>query len=220
MTSLRTDRRPVSVRPARHNARETAAGLVAGLVLLALTVGLPLVLLTVAPPSAPHETPTWAALVSSLTRPDDGSLLRSALVVVAWGAWAGFAVSVLVEVLSVARRRPTPRIPLLRLPQHGAASLVALVVILLGPPAATTTGPTTAAVLPDGRAATVASQPAHPVPTTQGADPAPVGEPHGRARHLERTAHAPTIVVQRHDTLWGLAERHLGSGRASTRSSS
>ena len=138
MTSLRTDRRPVSVRPARHNARETAAGLVAGLVLLALTVGLPLVLLTVAPLSAPHETPTWAALVASLTRPDDGSLLRSALVVVAWGAWAGFAVSVLVEVLSVARRRPTPRIPLLRLPQHGAASLVALVVILLGPPAATT----------------------------------------------------------------------------------
>ena len=112
----------------------------------------------------------------------------------------------------MARRRPTPRIPLLRLPQHGAASLVALVVILLGPPAATTTGRPPQRCRP-----TDAWRPRHRSRHTRAHDPgrrpgtggrtARPGAPPGAA-----PVHAPTIVVQRHDTLWGLAERHLGSG--------
>jgi DNA-binding SARP family transcriptional activator len=191
-------------------------GVLAAAMLLAIVVGLPLVLGAVAPLRLPDGMPDWSSALDSLTRPDDGGLLRAALTLVAWVAWACFVGCVLLEVVSVVRRKPTPRLPLLHLPQQGAASLVAAVVVLLG----STGAGLAASYAQSGAAAAPVRLPgvAMVASVTVAADPTP-SHGHPQATHVERggaaepaTDELPTVVVRRHDTLWGLAERHLSSG--------
>ena len=108
-------------RTGRHRrGAEIARALAALLALAALMVGIPALLLVVAP-ALDRPTLSWQAITSALTRPDDGHLLLTALTLLAWGAWAVFAVSVVVETVAMLRGLPTPRLPLAGAPQKVAA---------------------------------------------------------------------------------------------------
>ncbi len=108
--------------------RRTAGDLVRGLgaagLLLVMVVGIPALLLVV---GQLHVVgmPSWSTVWGALTRPDDGHLFLAALTVLAWLAWATFTLSVIVEAIAILRGLPSPRLPLLSVPQHAAAALVA-----------------------------------------------------------------------------------------------
>lgn len=211
MTSRRAHPYSAGRRPRRFV--EVTQGVLAAVALVVVVVGLPLALRIVSPVDLPDRVPSWDTVLDSLTHPDDGGVLRLVLTVVAWTAWACFAGCVVLEVVSVVRRRATPQIPLLRLPQHGAASLVAAVLLLGSSGGGVTAGFGPGAAPSPGRlpvAATTVTGTAEAVAAGQ-----PLGSPEPATRshpRVEGAARMPTVVVRRHDTLWGLAERHLSSG--------
>jgi len=125
----------------RRTAVDVARGAAAFVVLLLCCVGIPWILLVVAP-LGPLGVPTWAGVSGALTRPDDGHLFLSALSVLAWMAWLVFTTSVVLEAVAVIRGLPTPRLPLLGSVQRPAAALVAAAAVLLSShPLATTVDP-------------------------------------------------------------------------------
>ncbi|HEX6887062.1 MAG TPA: hypothetical protein VF143_03060, partial [Candidatus Nanopelagicales bacterium] len=159
-----------------------------------------------------------AALGSgSLLRPDDGALLLVLLLAVAWAAWAVMAVTVGLEAWAAARRVPTPRLPGLAGPQRLASALVASLMVVLAS-GATTAGAAAAtsghaAAPPLALALARVTAPAAPAPALE-AQPAPAAR--GAAQPPEAIVEpakvGPSVVAARHDTLWRLAERHLGAG--------
>ncbi|MBI1376776.1 MAG: LysM peptidoglycan-binding domain-containing protein [Frankiales bacterium] len=206
--------------PGRRRLRDTVTGLVALGALLALVIGIPFVLAIVAPV---HGWPTlsWTGIANALTRPDDGHLFLAALALVAWISWAVFTLSVVVEAGAVLRGIPTPRMPLLAAPQRTAASLVAAAALLLSTPTATTTpGTRTAAAVTVLHEASVATPATPQAPQTRPTPPArhPVPSPTSGAKPTpptpvaHRTSGPHTVTVHRGDTLWSIAESHLGSG--------
>lgn len=223
MTLHHPTRQPVvntASAPGRRRLRDTATGLVALGALLAFVIGIPLVLAIVAPV---HGWPTlsWTGIANALTRPDDGHLFLAALALVAWISWAVFTLSVVVEAGAVLRGIPTPRMPLLAAPQRAAASLVAGAALLLSTPAATTTPATRpAAALTVLHQASVATPATAHAPQTRPAPPArhpvPSATSGGKSTPptpvAHRTSGQRTVTVHRGDTLWSIAESHLGSG--------
>lgn len=204
----------------QHTDRQTTrardrlrAGL-ALLVLLALVVGLPFALLVVAPMPVPTAMPDWDGIWQSLIQPDDGSLFVGLLAVVAWLAWAAFTISVLTELTSTMRRVPAPSIPLLGWSQRAAAGLVAASAMLLvsgGPVAMAPAAYAAVGCVPlpiDAQAAPAAAGNSGGLSGT-GSDAGPttpdLAALGGQGDH-------PQVTVVHGDTLWSLAEHHLGSG--------
>ncbi|OJV78672.1 MAG: hypothetical protein BGO37_12570 [Cellulomonas sp. 73-92] len=189
----------------RHNGADLARGLGAALALLGFVAGVPAALVALAPVYLPNQVPTWGQLWDRVMSPDDGSLLLAVLGAIAWIAWAAFTGSVLVELAASARRVHAPRIPLLGGLQRTAARLVATASLLVATASAITTAASpavasslVATVTPDA-AADNAPVAASAAPTTT---PTPAA--------ASASATLPSITVQRGDTLWDLAERHLG----------
>lgn len=182
-------------------------------VLLVLVVGLPVVLAVLAPISLPTRFPSPAQVGAALTTPDHGELLIGALALVAWVAWVVFALSTLVEILATVRGLPAPRLPGLALPQGVAAALVAAAAVMLtttpASPARAATTPTTTATTATPLRSPASLAVAGPVaPTAARHTDNPIAKPVSDA-----PARAyPTITVHRGDTLWELAEHHLGDG--------
>jgi nucleoid-associated protein YgaU/DNA-binding SARP family transcriptional activator len=198
-TATPTERR---TRP-RPTVPELARGAMAFVVLLALVLGMPAALWGLGRALRLFEGLGTSNLASALTSPDDGSLFLAALLLVAWVAWLVFAVSVALELVAFVRGVPTPRLPWLKLPQQGAAALVATAALLVTSGTALLSAPVARPVSvaadfrdPSGGRAPVAveSKAAASMPVT------------------EASRHHPTVAVRRHDTLWSLAESHLGSG--------
>ncbi len=104
------------------------AGLSSLLVLAVLLIGIPAVLILV----AGNPIPTGAALSAAVTRPDYGGafLLGNLLPMVAWIAWATFAVSVLSVIPSTLRGVQPPRLPGLGFQQRTAATLLGAIIIM------------------------------------------------------------------------------------------
>ena len=102
-----------------------AAGrLGAALLLAALVGGVPLALVELVPLSLPRGVPTWDAVWSFITGPDDLGVILGALAVLAWGLWGVFAVSLLAEAVGRARGVRVPSIPLLGWLQRSGAWLL------------------------------------------------------------------------------------------------
>lgn len=202
MTILRNPETPSDRALPRPRLAELARGLMAFVVLVALVLGMPAALWGLGGSLQPFEGRGPSNVFSVLTGPDDGSLFLAAMLLVAWVAWLVVAASVALEVVAFTRRVPTLRLPLMRLPQQGAAALVATAALLVtsGSPfiSAPVARPVAVALL-DLRDPPAASIPAVLEPKT--AASRPVTDP----------SH-PTVEVRRHDTLWSLAESHLGSG--------
>jgi LysM repeat protein len=184
-------------------ARDRLAGLSATLLILLLVVGTPLLLVAIR--ATPwHEN--LADLGTLLTSPDDGTLALLVISAVAWIAWAVMAVSFGVEILAAIRGVPAPRLPGLGLPQGLAGRLVAMAALLFA------VGPSVAPVF--------APHPAHAAPAVEA--PRLVSLPEAATLPPVETA-PPTVTtdtatqtveytVRRGDSLWKIAEEHLGDG--------
>lgn len=191
----------------RRTRTDVVRGLGAAIALAAFLVGVPIALVALAPTYLPHPIPTPAQLWDRVLSPDDGTLLLAVLGVVAWITWAAFTGSVLVELVASARRVRAPSIPLLGGMQHAASRLLATAGVLLAT-ASSITAPAPAAaasalVMPmDERALSAARPEILPAVSEVDETPTLATPPH--------VADLPTVTVKRGDTLWDIAEHHLG----------
>lgn len=178
----------------------------AGLVLL--LGGPPTALLRFVGNPLPSEVPDLATVGDALARTGvaDRTVIKI-LGLLAWFVWIQIAAAVLGEIAGQVRSRPAPSLPVLPGFQPVARHLVAGVVLI-----AALAGPT--------RSGTpVAAGP--PPPVTAPADDvdsgaASVGPSHASSEAAPPAASASLVtreyVVQRHDSLWSIAEALLGNG--------
>ncbi|SNR79469.1 LysM peptidoglycan-binding domain-containing protein [Blastococcus mobilis] len=170
--------------------------LLALLVLAAAVAGIPVGLWQLGGAYLPDELPSWAQVTTALSGPDTGAVFLGLLVVIGWAAWACFALSVTVELVSQLRGLPPLRLPGLAAPQQLAGLLVAAV---LG----VGSGPLLAAPAPAGPPI-VAEQP------VGHEEPPPAPAPPADTRPTAPAAAGPIYTVAPRDTLGRIAARYLG----------
>lgn len=203
-------------RTAHPRGTEVVRALLAAAGIAGFVIGVPIALATVAPIRVPSSAPSFGGVIDALSGPDDGSLLIGTLTVIAWLAWASFAVPLVVELIASLRGVRTPRLPLLGRAQRLAAGLVATAGLLMTAPVATAS----AASVGDATAISA-------MPRVHLQDPGPAQAPGYSSADAEGANAAqpasvtaattlPSVTVERGDTLWDLAERHLGSGHRYT----
>lgn len=212
-----------STRAPARRAATIQRGLLALVVLALLAAGPPAALLAF----VGNPVPKYAMIGGQLT---DQAVI-GLLAAVVWFAWAQLMLAVLIEAAAAVRGAPLPRrIPLTGAQQYLARRLVLAVAFLLAGGAAMSA--TTAAAGP-AVAAVAPSVPGAPVPdlmytqniAARGSVVAPTAEP-GNAVHDRSTTRRAAdradkpgkwYVVKpphggNHDTLWDIADRHLGDG--------
>ena len=190
--------------------RQVLTGLAALLVLLALVAGVPWALVSYIGWPLPHAIPGWQALkVGLTTRGIPTEDLIKALAVVVWAGWAVLTVSIAAEAVEVVSEIRWRRVPLGGATHPFVRFLVtAVVVAMLG----ALPRPTHSGHLP--LAASLATTQEH---TPTGAPPlfaaaalAAVRTPAAAAGgHDAAAENSRRYVVQRRDTLWGIAEKQL-----------
>lgn len=204
-------------------ARQYATGALAVLVLAGILIGLPTLLIALGAHPLPAELPTWDQVRAGLLSRDDGTLALAVIKVLAWTAWAGLAVTILLEVIAQVARRPAPRLPGLFVPQGTVQALVATALALFiaaphtPPPASAATTPGSSGQQTQIVATSVPSLVAavhtgtdYVTHASAGSRPSASGSAPAAADHVVGTV---TYTVQAGDTLWSIAEHHLGSGR-------
>jgi hypothetical protein len=217
--SVMVDRRPDGA-TVGSAGRVVARALAAALVLVGIVVGVPILLLRLGV-ALPIDTAALAP--GALGRPDDGALLLSLLLGLAWLTWALTVASLTIELVATLRRTPTPRLPGMAVPQRLAAALIGALVLVgsmgTAPPASARPAPLATAValvvesVPLGQPEIVAT--ATGTIDRDGHAAAVGGDGQGSSLR-QASASLPMITTQRHDTLWLLAEQHLGSGERFT----
>ncbi|MEV4170172.1 tetratricopeptide repeat protein [Nonomuraea sp. NPDC049709] len=166
--------------------------LVASTVLLVAVVGFPILFYEIAGLPFPDDLPSLQQITKTLGAPDDGTLFLRALELVAWGAWATFSFTVVCEIIAKVRgRHIVPRLPGLRGMQRLAAYLVASATLTVLAP-----GMSNAAAPPP----VVAMAPTHPL-----------GQP--VAVDVDPPSDERIYQVRKGDSLWGIADKELGSPR-------
>jgi LysM repeat protein len=187
----------------RPRIADVGKGLAALAGMAALVVGVPVALLAWVGSPLPAEVPSVSDVTDAIRDtyiPD--SFLVKALALVCWLVWAELLASLLVEAVALARGRKAGAVPFAGRVQRAAARLVAGVA-LLGVLVATrdSSGPDRAEpstlLPPPGTLVTYVTDPVETPNQPAPPAPAPAGP-------------APTYEVQRRDTLWDIAERHLG----------
>nr|WP_011133366.1 LysM peptidoglycan-binding domain-containing protein [Rhodococcus erythropolis]AAP73908.1 putative regulator [Rhodococcus erythropolis] len=184
-------------------------GLLYLITLLALAAGIPFALYTFAGnPLAGVTSLTFDAIKEALTTQDDGTLFLSALTIIGWIAWATFAYSIIIELAAALRGVKVRRIKGLQFQQHSAAILVSGALLLITAGTATAT-PAADILGPNHASPTSISAPAffNDAQTQSPQQSAP-----SWTKTPAQTPAGTTIVTESGDTLWGLAERHLGDG--------
>jgi len=191
-------------------------GLLGSLGLLMIVVGVPVLLWTLGIHPLPSDVPSFREILDGLLSPDDGTFLLLVFGGLAWLAWLFIAFSVVVEIISRLAGVETPRIPGLALPQGIARGLVGTAALLF----------VAAPVVGQATAAQAAVGPASPTPTTaasvsavalgasEAAAVASVDVATPAPQAAEDSPQHATVdhVVEQGDTLWSLAEKHLGDG--------
>jgi len=190
-----------TIRRTTNPWRARITGLGYALTLLVLIVGIPAALWAIRGNPLPTSIPSWQQAKDALLRPDDGHLFLSALIIIAWVAWATFALPVVVELAARVRGLPAPHLPGLHWQQRGAAGLLAGAALLF------TAGQAGAVTLPHH----LTPAPATTISTTQ----------QGATTAADTPAATPTpaavpatvaYTVQQGDTPWGIAHAQLGDG--------
>ncbi|MDA8282106.1 MAG: BTAD domain-containing putative transcriptional regulator [Actinomycetota bacterium] len=207
-------------------------GLGALALLAGLVVGIPWALWHFVGWPLPHHVPTAAQVGRALDRQGiPAQALVDALAVVVWLTWAALMASLAAEIPATLSGRRARRLPLAGAFQPLTGRLVAAVAVAClalaprpghldtpGQPGGrlalvTTRRPTAALVLDranfTGGALTGATRPppAAAAPVRPASGPPPSGAPPAPSAQNAATR---TYVVQRGDTLWGIAERELG----------
>jgi hypothetical protein len=188
----------------QNRVADTGRGLLSLLGVAVLVAGVPAALIAWVGSPLPAGVPSVSDVTDALRDtyiPDE--FLVKALALVCWIVWFELTASLLVEAVAYARGRKAGSVPLAGGLQRGAARLVAGVALLgavvaskgmptPGPsrPLAPAADPVIALVIDDGNATGGAVAPS----ATPAAAPAAL----------------PVYEVQRRDTLWDIAETHLG----------
>jgi hypothetical protein len=215
-TPARPEPQSAHRRPRRSRAGDVLRGLLALVLVTALVVGIPWALIEWVGWPLPATMPSFGEMGDALRSSyvADETIVK-VIACVCWIIWAQLVASLLVETFAYIRGRRAGRVPLAGGLQRAAARLIATVALIgalaaarSGQGVVTTTKPFTLpgstptelvlvsadekarTVLPVDGAGDLAEPPAGPVP----AEPRPV------------------YVVQRYDSLWDIAERHLGNG--------
>ena len=189
----------------RSQLHRTVAGFGSLATILALLVGIPLALWLLAGSPIPTGLPSLSELGDALTQ---NGLSDSALVKivagVGWIAWLQITVSILVEAVAWVRGRPAPHMMFAGPIQPFVRKLIATAALLVSSSNASAFAST--AAMPARPVAALALPLEH------------VTVAHTASPITRRDAAAPTstadmlktYTVVRYDTLWGLAEQHLG----------
>ncbi|WP_331727365.1 LysM peptidoglycan-binding domain-containing protein (plasmid) [Kitasatospora sp. NBC_00374] len=193
-----------------RTAGDVLGALVAGLLLAALLAGIPYGLVEFVGWPLPGEVPSLDALGEMLQNSVSVNVFMDVLAVLVWLLWAQFLVCVAVEVRAVVSGVD------IHLPAAGASQALArkLVTMLLLVGAGTLTAT---------QVASAASLPQHtPVPlpaqVTASAQAVPGAAVQAAVSEAAPAAAGPLYTVQadgsgHHETLWDIAQRHLGDGR-------
>ncbi len=180
----------------RSRIAEVARSLAAGVVLLVLVVAPPIVLARLVGSPLPHN-PNLDDITHSLRgTPISDQVLLKTLAIAGWIGWSNALACVASELVAWKQQRVARHVPLGGLLQPLIAQLVLSVGILLTTARTLTPTASPAAIPLPVTALAVAAQ---DVPTTAAPTATPAPE-------------LPSCVVQRRDSLWVLAERHLGDG--------
>ncbi len=181
--------------------RRITASTTALLALVALLFGVPLALASFAGSPLPDHMPTLDRLGHSLSSPLSDSALLDIVAIIGWLAWAQIAASILVESLAWIRGVRTPRLRLIAPAQPMIRSLIATATFMLSNPAVSGA---LAAPIDAGSTTTHIHTYDELLPTAvrvAAADTAGIPQ---------TSTTTVSYTVQRRDTLWGLAEDHLG----------
>jgi hypothetical protein len=210
-------RTPVQIR--RRTPGDVLAGVGAIILLVALTVGVPIALITVVGLPLPHTVPKLSALTSQL---DITAILRI-LSVIVWLAWIQLVWCVLVEIKAAASHAAaSPKVPLAGATQSLAHRLVTAALLLFTAAAALT--PAVVSHGPPRPAHSVSAQitpaqmtpaqvtPAIPV-TPAGLTAAQAPQSHHHAPNSDKMYTVNPPVGRFHESLWEIAHNHLGDGR-------
>ena len=201
-------RRPPPVRIRRRTPGDLAAGIAAVVLLVALTVGVPIALITVVGLPLPHTMPTLSALTSQL---DITAILRI-LSVIIWLAWVQLVWCVLVEIKAAVSHVGVPsRVPLAGATQSAAHRLVTAALLLFTAAAALTPAVTGVGAVRPAHSVSAQVTPAVPMsaPTL---DDAPAPSLHA-APNSDKMYLVKPPVGRFHESLWEIAQNHLGDGR-------
>ena len=212
-------RQPVQIR--RRTPGDVLAGVGAIVLLVALTVGVPIALITVVGLPLPHTVPKLSALTSQL---DITAILRI-LSVIVWLAWIQLVWCVLVEIkaaAAISHADASPKVPLAGATQSLAHRLVTAALLLFTAAAALTPAvishgpprpaPSVSAQLTPAQLTPAQVTPAIPVtPAGLAAAQAPPSHHHAPNSDKMYTVNPP--VGRFHESLWEIAHNHLGDGR-------
>lgn len=179
-------------------------GLSALIATVALLVGIPAGLILF----AGNPIPSWDGIVQAMSGPDLGGrfLIRTIVPVVAWIAWATFALGFLLEIPNQmphrhASRRQPVRVPGVRAQQRVMGVLLAAIVAAVAVPSVALAAPAPAHASTTPAAVQVAEQ-----------SPAASANRVAQPVTSEQVRTVKKQVVKPGDTLWGIAEEDLGSG--------
>jgi nucleoid-associated protein YgaU len=228
--SARRSRNSGSVGRSAGRVAAAARGLGAAVVLAGLLVGVPLALLVLGADPLQARLPSLDRVGQLLTSPDHGQLWTAAARITAWAGWAGFALATLAEAAAAAAGRALPALRGLSPMQRPAAYLIAVITAALAAPTAAAATPAHAAVAAPttahphpgppltltGGSGPTTRHPTHPATrpaAAAGRDVAAAAGPASYPTPPAASAGRPAVHVQRHDSLWSIAVRHLGDGR-------
>ena len=203
-------RKPVQV-PARTPG-DVLAGVLAIAALAALLIGVPIALVTVVGLPFPHTAPGLSALTHQL----DISTILKVLSVVIWLAWLQLVWCVIVEIKAAVRNVGVPsQVPLAGPTQSAAHRLVTAALLLFTASAALS--PAFAHAGTPRAQHSISAAPSTRGAVRQGAQTAPpeqVAQPSiAQAPGAEKVYVVKPPAGRYHESLWEIAENHLGDGR-------
>ena len=191
----------------RERVATATRGLVSLAALVLVLAGPPVALIGFVGNPLPSELPGLGEIGDALTRTgiDDRTIIKI-LALLAWLVWLQIAAAVLTEVAAQIRSRPAPSLPVLPGFQPAARHLIAGVVLI-------------AALAGPARPASSAAAAPAPVAALAGDPTLPQREAAQPSTTLTTETPAPAAgpatteyLVQRHDSLWSIAEDVLGDG--------
>jgi hypothetical protein len=194
-------RQPVRIR--RRTPGDVLAGIAAVVLLAALTIGVPIALVTVVGLPLPHGKPALSFFTSQL---DITAILRI-LSVIIWLAWIQLVWCILVEIKAAVSNVGVPgRVPLAGATQSAAHRLVTAALLLFTAAAALT--PVISHAAPPRPAHSVSVQVTPSIQQNQAEETARPTAPNAEKMYVVKPP-----AGRFHESLWEIAQNHLNDGR-------